>query len=43
MMVRSDVGSNIGMHARFLFEPELYPEQKYTNMFFDKYFPKVGL
>ena len=33
------MGSNIGIHARFLFEPELYPKQKYTKTFFDAYFP----
>lgn len=35
-----DLGSNIGIHARFLFEPELYPNQKYTSLFFDAYFPR---
>ena len=38
----ADVGSNIGIHARFLFEPELYPQQQYSALFFDKYFPKTG-
>ena len=37
----TDVGSNIGIHARFLYEPELYPGQNYSKLFFDKYFPEI--
>jgi len=32
-----DVGANIGMHARFLFEPHLYPNSSYISIF-DRYF-----
>ena len=28
-----DVGANIGMHARFLFEPEYYPKSAYARLF----------
>lgn len=28
-----DVGANIGMHARFLFEPEAYPKSAYVRLF----------
>ena len=28
------------MHARFLYEPSLYPQQEYTQKIFDKYFPR---
>lgn len=39
--MHADVGSNIGIHARFLYEPDLYPKQQYSTLFFDKYFPKA--
>ena len=32
-----DAGANIGMHARFLFEPELYPLSSFTRKF-DEHF-----
>jgi hypothetical protein len=32
-----DVGANIGIHARFLFEPELYPDAKARKWFDDAY------
>ena len=33
-----DVGSNIGVHSRFLFEPSLYPNAKNALSIFDKEF-----
>ena len=33
-----DVGSNIGIHNRFLFEPEKYPDAKVSRGIFDKHF-----
>jgi len=32
-----DLGANIGMHARFLFEPQRYPRSQYAQIF-SKYF-----
>ena len=32
-----DAGANIGMHARFLFEPQAYPDSTFVSVF-DKYF-----
>ena len=34
-----DMGSNIGLHVRFLYEPQLYPKQAYSKVVFDKHFP----
>lgn len=31
-----DVGANIGIHARFLFEPELYPDATHARSWFDQ-------
>ena len=28
-----DVGANVGLHGRFLYEPELYPENRYHDVF----------
>jgi hypothetical protein len=36
-----DVGSNIGLHARFFFEPEKFPKQEYERRVFSKYFPQA--
>ena len=36
-----DAGSNIGVHGRFLFEPEKYPEAKLALGVYDKYFGPV--
>ena len=36
-----DVGSNIGMHARFLFEPQYYPHSTFTQIF-DEHFGSAG-
>ena len=33
-----DVGANIGVHGRFLFEPEKYPESKLATQTFDEQF-----
>ena len=33
-----DVGANIGVHGRFLLEPEKYPEEKEVTEIFNKYF-----
>ena len=33
-----DVGSNIGMHVRFLFEPHLYPKAHVARAFFQEKF-----
>ncbi len=33
-----DLGSNIGMHARFLFEPDHYNNSRYSSLIFDKMF-----
>ena len=35
-----DVGSNIGLHMRFLFEgEEKYPKQQFSKRIFDRYYP----
>lgn len=31
-----DVGANIGVHARFLFEPEMYPDATHAKSWFDE-------
>jgi hypothetical protein len=36
--VYMDVGSNIGMHVRFLFEAENYPDNTYSKTIFDRFF-----
>jgi uncharacterized membrane protein YgcG len=36
-----DIGSNIGMHVRFLYEPQLYVRQVYSRLVFDQRFPKL--
>ena len=28
-----DVGANVGLHGRFLYEPELYPDNRYHDVF----------
>jgi FkbM family methyltransferase len=33
-----DVGSNKGMHVRFLFESDKYPQNQYSKRIFDKFF-----
>jgi FkbM family methyltransferase len=33
-----DVGANIGVHSRFLFEPHLYPDATTAHMFFNQQF-----
>lgn len=33
-----DVGSNIGVHGRFLFEPEKYPDAEIARKIFDEHF-----
>ena len=38
-----DAGSNIGMHARFLFEPSLYPKAWIARKFFTSYFGPEAL
>jgi len=35
-----DVGANIGVHTRFLFEPKLYPRAEKAHAIFDKEFGK---
>jgi hypothetical protein len=34
-----DLGSNIGMHSRFLFEPWMYPNSSYSRKVFTKFIP----
>jgi len=34
-----DAGANIGMHARFLFEPEQYPESTFVRVFDEQFGP----
>ena len=34
-----DVGANVGLHTRYLFEPQLYPQNRYHARVFDAYFP----
>jgi hypothetical protein len=36
-----DVGSNVGVHARFLFEPEKYPNAKIAHHIFDAEFGSI--
>jgi FkbM family methyltransferase len=36
-----DVGANIGIHGRFLFEPEKYPDANFSRGLFDAEFGKV--
>lgn len=38
--VYMDVGSNIGIHVRFLFEPKNYPKSKFAGQIFDRFFMK---
>jgi len=37
-----DLGANIGMHARFLFEPESYPQSTYQPIFEQHFDAKLG-
>lgn len=34
-----DAGANIGMHARFLFEPEIYPDSTFVQVFDEQFGP----
>jgi hypothetical protein len=36
-----DIGANIGMHSRFLFEQNKYPNNGYSKNMFNIYFPNV--
>jgi hypothetical protein len=38
-----DVGANIGVHSRFLFEPHLYPDAKTAHLFFNQQFGPPGM
>lgn len=35
-----DLGANMAMHDRFLFDPERYPKAFYPRMIFDEFFPE---